>query len=133
VAWLSSTPELSRESFTCGVVIRASINNKVSLLELFVAVDKRNCTFVHTRIICSRTNTENSRYMLVYWHMNAGQNHNTKIANKTAENISMFSYFGTTIKIKFAFRRILRGDYVLGMLYAAQFIASHLTVCCLNT
>jgi hypothetical protein len=56
--------------------------------------------------------------------MNAGQNHNTNRANKTAENMSIFSYCGTTTKMKVAFRKILRGDYFPGVLDAAQFIMS---------
>jgi hypothetical protein len=37
-------------------------------------------------------------------------NHNTQTANKTAENMAIFSYFGRTMKMKVAFRKTLTLD-----------------------
>jgi hypothetical protein len=35
--------------------------------------------------------------MLLSRHQNAGQNHDTKIANRSYENVSQFIYLGTTV------------------------------------
>jgi hypothetical protein len=41
-------------------------------------------------------NTEKTKYMLLSRHHNAGQNHDTKIANRCFENVAQFKYLGTT-------------------------------------
>jgi hypothetical protein len=46
-------------------------------------------------------NTEKTKYVLMSHRQNAGQNHNTKIANTSVENTEKFKYFGNdTIKLK---------------------------------
>jgi hypothetical protein len=42
-------------------------------------------------------NIEKTQYMLLSHHQNAGQNWDTKIANRLFENMSQFKYFGTTV------------------------------------
>jgi ribosomal protein S2 len=42
-------------------------------------------------------NTEKTKYMLLSRHKNAGQNHDTKIANRSFENVAKLRYLGTTI------------------------------------
>jgi len=36
---------------------------------------------------------ERTEYMLMFYHQNAGQNHNIKIANKSFKNVTIFKYF----------------------------------------
>jgi hypothetical protein len=42
-------------------------------------------------------NAENTKYVSIYYHQNAGQNHNIKTANKSFENLEQFKYFGVTV------------------------------------
>jgi hypothetical protein len=42
-------------------------------------------------------NTEKTKYMLMSYHQNAGQNHDMKISNRSFENVAQFIYLGTTI------------------------------------
>jgi hypothetical protein len=42
-------------------------------------------------------NTEETKYMSLSHHQNAGQNHDMKIANRCFENVAQFRYLGTTI------------------------------------
>jgi hypothetical protein len=42
-------------------------------------------------------NAENTKYVLLSRHQNAGQNHGIKIANRCFENVAVFKYLGTTI------------------------------------
>jgi hypothetical protein len=39
-------------------------------------------------------NTENTKYMLLSPHQNAGQNHEIKIAKRCIENVAQFRYLG---------------------------------------
>jgi hypothetical protein len=43
-------------------------------------------------------NAENTKYMLLSRHQNAGQNHDMKIRNRCFENVAQFRYLGTTIR-----------------------------------
>jgi hypothetical protein len=40
-------------------------------------------------------NTEKTKYISLSRHQNAGQNHDTKIANRSFENVVRFRYLGT--------------------------------------
>jgi hypothetical protein len=40
---------------------------------------------------------EKSKYMLLSFHQNAGQNHDIKIAIRFFENMAQFKYLGTTV------------------------------------
>jgi hypothetical protein len=42
-------------------------------------------------------NTEKTKYMLLYLHWNAGQNHDIKIGNRCFENVTQFRYLGTPV------------------------------------
>jgi hypothetical protein len=42
-------------------------------------------------------NVENTKYMLLSCHQNAGQNWDIKMANRSLENVSRFKYLGTTV------------------------------------
>jgi hypothetical protein len=40
---------------------------------------------------------EKTKYMLLSHHQNAGQNWDTKIGNRSFENVSQFRYLGTAV------------------------------------
>jgi hypothetical protein len=42
-------------------------------------------------------NAEKTKYMLLSRHQNAGQNHDTEIANRGFENVAQFKYLGMTV------------------------------------
>jgi hypothetical protein len=42
-------------------------------------------------------NTKKTKYMLLFHHQNAGQNHDIKIGNRCLENVEQFRYLGMTI------------------------------------
>jgi hypothetical protein len=42
-------------------------------------------------------NTEQTKYILLSSHQNAGQDHDVKIANRSFENVAQFRYLGTTV------------------------------------
>jgi hypothetical protein len=42
-------------------------------------------------------NIEETKYMLLSRHQNAGQNRDIEIANRSFENVSQFKYLGTTV------------------------------------
>jgi sorting nexin-29 len=42
-------------------------------------------------------NTEETKYMLLSCHQNAGQNHDIKVANRSFENVTQFKYLGTRV------------------------------------
>jgi hypothetical protein len=42
-------------------------------------------------------NAENTKYMLLSLHQNAGQNQDIKTANSCSENVSQFNYLGMTV------------------------------------
>jgi hypothetical protein len=42
-------------------------------------------------------NAEETKYMLLPRHQNAGQNHDVKTGNRWFENVAQFRYLGTTI------------------------------------
>jgi hypothetical protein len=43
-------------------------------------------------------NIEKTKYMLLSHYQNAGQNQETKIANRSFENVSQFKYLGMTVR-----------------------------------
>jgi hypothetical protein len=53
---------------------------------------------------------EKSKYMLMYCHQNAGQNHDIKIADRSFENMIHFKYFRTAVTNQNFIRNKLRGD-----------------------
>jgi hypothetical protein len=42
-------------------------------------------------------NAEETKYILLSRHQNAGQNYDIKIANRCFENVAQFRYLGTTV------------------------------------
>jgi len=40
-------------------------------------------------------NTEETKYIVMSCHQNAGQDHNIMMANKSIENVAKFQYLGT--------------------------------------
>jgi hypothetical protein len=42
-------------------------------------------------------NTDKTKHTLMSRHLNAGQNHDIKIANRSFENVAQFNYLGPTV------------------------------------
>jgi hypothetical protein len=42
-------------------------------------------------------NAEKTKYMFLFHHHNAGQNHKIKIGDRSLENVAQFIYLGTTV------------------------------------
>jgi hypothetical protein len=57
---------------------------------------------------------EESNYMLPSHHQNAGQNHDTKIANRSFENVAQFKYLETTLTNQNLIQGEIKGGMNLG-------------------
>jgi hypothetical protein len=42
-------------------------------------------------------NAKKTKYMIMFRHVNSGQNQNIRIANESFENVAQFKYLGTTL------------------------------------
>jgi hypothetical protein len=63
-----------------------------------VTVKKNTQTLINaSKEIGLEVNTDNTKYMLLSHHQNAGQNHDMKLVNRCTENVVQFRYLGTTI------------------------------------
>jgi hypothetical protein len=60
-------------------------------------------------------------YKVVSLYQIAGQNQNLLAATKSFENVAKCKYFEVTVTSKIAFKKILKSDYVLGMLATILF------------
>jgi hypothetical protein len=60
---------------------------------------KKNAeTFIDTsKDVSLQVNVEDTKYMSLSRHQNAGQNHDTKLANRSFEKVAQFRYLGTTV------------------------------------
>jgi hypothetical protein len=47
--------------------------------------------------VCGILILSKTKYMLLSYHQNAGQNHDMKIGNRYFENVAQFRYLGTTV------------------------------------
>jgi hypothetical protein len=57
---------------------------------------------VASRAVGLEVNTENTKYVVVSRHQNAGRNQNLLIANKSFGNVSKFTFLGQIVtKIEF--------------------------------
>jgi hypothetical protein len=43
-------------------------------------------------------NAGKTKYMLLFRHQNAGQNHNIKVANRSFQNVAQIKYLETTVR-----------------------------------
>jgi hypothetical protein len=73
--------------------------------------------------------------MLMYYHENAGKNHNIKIANRPFENVVKFKYFETTVTNQNLNRKEIKIKLNLGNVcyQSVQFRHFCLLICCLGT
>jgi DNA-directed RNA polymerase alpha subunit len=53
-----------------------------------------------SKVVGLEVNAEKAKYMLMYCHQNAGQNHNVKVANRSFENMAKFRNLGLKLQIK---------------------------------
>jgi hypothetical protein len=47
--------------------------------------------------VCLKVNAEETKYMLLYHHQNAGQNHDTEIGNRCFQNMAQINYVRTAV------------------------------------
>jgi hypothetical protein len=62
-----------------------------------------------TKEVSLEVNVEETKYMLLSRHQNAGQNRDIKIANRSFENVSQLIYFGTRVTNKNLIRENEKG------------------------
>jgi hypothetical protein len=55
-------------------------------------------------------NREETKYIVMSYHQNIGQNHNILTAKKSFKSVVNFKYLGTIITIKILFMKKLRAD-----------------------
>jgi hypothetical protein len=55
-------------------------------------------------------NAEKTKYMIMSFHPNSGQNQNLRIAYESFENVAKFKYLGTTLTNKVTFMMKSRVD-----------------------
>jgi hypothetical protein len=55
-------------------------------------------TSIHvSKEVCMELNIQQTKYMLLSCHQNAGKNRDIKIANRSFANVSQLKYLGTTV------------------------------------
>jgi hypothetical protein len=75
----------------------------VNLLEHNIdAIKQHTETLIEaSKEVCLEINVEKTKYMLLSRHQSAGQNRNIKVPTRSFENVSQFTYLGTTVTNKF--------------------------------
>jgi hypothetical protein len=64
---------------------------------MYVLQKKHELSVGTSKEVGLEVNVENTKYMLLSHHQNAGQNWDIKVANKSFENVSLFVYLGSTV------------------------------------
>jgi hypothetical protein len=73
--------------------------NEVNLLgDNIDTINKNTQTLIYaSKEVGLEVNVEKTKYMLVSWYQNAGQNREIRIGNRSFENMSQFKYLGMTV------------------------------------
>jgi hypothetical protein len=97
-----------------------------------VAIKENMETLIDTsKEVGLEVNTENTKYMLLSRHLNAGQNYDNKVANRSFENVAKFRYLGATRTNQNSFQEEIKRRLNSGN--ACYHSVQNLLVCCLKT
>jgi hypothetical protein len=78
-------------------------------------IKKNTKTFIDVRKqVALEVNTEKAKYMLMSHHLNPGQKHDIKIANRYFENVAQFIYFGMTVANQNLIQEIIKRRFNSG-------------------
>jgi ribosomal protein S2 len=65
--------------------------------DIHVIKKKKETLIDASKNVGLEVNAEKTKYMLLSYHWNAGQNRDIKIADRYFENVAQFRYLGTTV------------------------------------
>jgi hypothetical protein len=85
------------------------------------------------KVVGLEVNTEKTKCMMMSHHKDAGQNHNTKIANRFSENVAQFKYFGVTVADQYLIQEEVKRKLNWAMFATIQSRTFLILVCCLKT
>jgi len=87
---------------------------------------------VASKEIGLEVNADKSKYMVMFWHPDAGRSHNIKIDSSSIGRVKEFIYLGTTLTNQNSIQEEIKIRLKLGMLAITRCRIFCLPVCCLK-